>query len=284
MESAYGVSPLDPKQFESVPIALSVFHTSFNILNTIILIGFVNRLAQFATRLVPAPDGTEAEFHLQHLKNLPMPTPELSIIEAQKEVEQFGRICLASFKRAVSLLDAQKKKKFRLSMQKISEYEKLSDTIELELARYLIMVSRNELTEESSRKIKSMFSIINDLESICDIHYQMAKRIEKRSSGKQFFSDDQIARLKELFRFVQLGFEEMQSNLELEYSRVRKEDMASIHTKIIHTYQKMRKKHIQDMEKGRCRGDRCVLYNDILLACHKLAAHLSNVNVAICGD
>lgn len=281
MLQVHGVSPLNPDDYTSIPIALSIFHTSFNIINVILLIGFVKFIVDISIKLVPSTGDADEEFHLHHIKTSVMSTPEISILEAQKEIELFGKITSKSFSKASGLIEKQKKKKFRQAIEKVADYETLSDSLEIEIANYMAEVSKNGLSEISSQKVKSMFSTINDLESLCDICYQISRKIEKQSSQKTFFTDDQLNNLKNIFKIIQSALDRMVENLKTEYKKVSMEQADILDLEIKKMYQKLRKKHVNDLEKGRYKSESGIIYNDLLWACKKLGTHIYNVNEAI---
>ena len=167
-----------------VPIALSIFHTGFNLLNVLMLIWFVPALVRIAERTVKSQGDMDEEFHLEHIGTGLMQTAELSILEANKEVAKFGKIITKLFGFIPELLKEKEEKKSRVLMERIRKYEDITDRMEVEIADYLAKVSQGELSESASIKVRSMISMINDMERIGDICYQMSISVERKNEQK----------------------------------------------------------------------------------------------------
>ena len=143
---------------------LSLFHTFFNLINTFLLIWFVPVIAKIVTKMVKPKDEMDQEFHLEYIAGGVMGTPELSILEARKEISKFLDVVEKQLKLLPKLLITHDEKKLNKIYKKIAFYEEVTDRMEQEIADYLAKVAEGELSEQSSAKIRAMISIINDLE------------------------------------------------------------------------------------------------------------------------
>ena len=148
----------------------------------------------------PSKGEIDEEFHLDHIGTGLMQTTELSILEANKEVVKFGKIITKLFGFIPELLKEKDSKKSRALMARIRKYEDITDKIEVEIADYLAKVSQGELSYSASKKVRSMISIINDIERIGDIYYQMSKGIERKVENKVWFTPDQRKNILEMFK------------------------------------------------------------------------------------
>ncbi|HAW51675.1 MAG TPA: Na/Pi cotransporter, partial [Flavobacteriales bacterium] len=162
---------------ESIPIALSYFHTAFNSSNVLLLIWFVPYLVNIATKMVSSKGEFDEEFHLEYIGFGLSNTAELSLVEAKKEVTKMGKITRKVAGMVPKLLFEPDKKHTSKILAKIKKYEELSDRMELEIANYLAKTSEGDLSDKSTMEIREMLSIISDLERIADITYQMSKVI-----------------------------------------------------------------------------------------------------------
>ena len=176
MISSHGVSPMDPNQPESIPIALSIFHSSFNIINVLLMVGFVKLIAGIVTKLVPAK-GDDEEFHLEYIGDAIFRTPDISILEARKEIVKFGEITTKMSEFLQALIRKKKEKKRAKLMDRIQKYEEITDKIEIEIAIYLSKIAEGNISEATSIRIRSLLSINNNLERIGDIFYQMSLNV-----------------------------------------------------------------------------------------------------------
>ena len=160
----------------SATLGLSLFHTTFNVVNVALLIGFVPQIVRFVERIQKADKSDEA-FRLQYISSGLMSSPELSIAQAHKEIELFGKL-IEKMHYSFSGLLFRKKKKQEKFLKKIEKREQITDNIELEVSDYLTKISSDTLSDEATVRIRSMHSMINDLERIGDLYYQMSKTFE----------------------------------------------------------------------------------------------------------
>ncbi|MBL4657306.1 MAG: Na/Pi cotransporter family protein [Flavobacteriales bacterium] len=283
MMSTYGASPLDPTQYESIPIALSIFHSSFNILNVLLLIGFVPLVVKIAIKMVPSRGDVDEETKLEYIGTGILSTPELSIIEAKKEIAKFGMVARKMYGFTTELLELKEGKEFTEQMRRIAKYEDITDKMEIEIANYLSKVSQGELSEHLAMRIRGMLSIVNDLERVGDICYQISKSIERKREQKADFNDDQRANMLRMFATVQDAVDTMQVNLTGDYSQVNIRDAELLEVEINTTRDTLRNSHLQSIAKGEYSFESGMYYNDLFSSCEKLGDHLFNVNEAVVG-
>jgi phosphate:Na+ symporter len=281
MVSNNGLSPFS--NAESIPIALSIFHTSFNIINTLLLVGFVGFIANTVTRMIPSK-GEDEDFHLSYIGTGMMDTAELSLEEATKETAKFGEITsrMSGYLRELITTDKPKKQKKMLS--KIKKYEEITDRIEDEVTKYLMSVSEGSLSNESTRKVAHLLSIANDLERIADIIYQISRDLEKFYEGDIIFNSEQKEGILKMIDAIDEAFEVMNENLNSDYNAVSIE-LASEKEQAINTLKKkLLKKYIKRIENNMYNINSDSVYKDIFHACEKVGDHIINVSEAITGE
>ncbi len=267
----------------AVRTSLALFHTCFNIINTVLLIWFVELIARLVTRFTKSK-GEDDTFTLEYIGSGSMKTPELSLLEARKEVAKFGKITAKLSGFVQQLLVEHNSKKQTNLLKKVEKYEEITDRVEVEVANYLSKVSEGNLTEETSKKVRGMLSIVNDLERIGDIYYQMSKTIERKIEEKVWFTPDQRDRLLKMMKKVDEAFEIMNNNLagdvgQPEYDTARqKEDE-------INEYRNyLRSQHLESMEKGDYNVRSGMIFTEIFSQCEKVGDHVINVSEAIAGE
>ena len=283
MSSSYGVSPLDKDQYESIPIALSIFHTVFNIVNVTLLFAFVPLIARAAERMVPSRGDVDEETKLEYIGAGILATPELSLLEAKKEIAKFGKIAERLFGFTTEILEDPRKKDFSDQMRRIAKYEDITDKMEIEIANYLSKVSQGELSESSSIRVRGMLSIINDLERIGDICYQMSKSIERKHDQKIVFNENQKENLSKMFISAGDAIQNMLSNLNLDYDQVTLRKAEMLEVEINNTRDKLRNLHLQDIATKKYSFESGAFYSDLFSSCEKIGDHVFNVNEAIVG-
>lgn len=196
----------------SIPIALSLLHTVFNILTAILVVILLPQFIRLAELLVPAGKSKE-QFRLTYL-NSPIGTSELSLLQARKEIHVFGKRTEAMFELIPQLLIEKDDERFSSLFERISQYEDISDRMEVEIASYLTRLSESELSYKSSKKIRSMLKIIDDMESINDICLKMARLIEQKNNEKAWFNQKMRNEIGGMFGLVRTSIEMMNQHLD----------------------------------------------------------------------
>lgn len=267
----------------AIPAALSIFHTVFNIANAVFLIGLVDFIARTVTKMVPSK-GDDEEFRLEYIDTGIMLTPELSLMEAKKEVAKFGKITvrMSGFIRTL-LLESDPKKKKKLN-EKIKKYEEITDQMEIEISTYLAKVSENEMTTLTSQRLRGMLSIVNDLERIGDIFYQMSKSLERKEEEKIWFTPEQRNNVIKILSKVDEAFEIMLKNLESDYGTELMESAVEKEKEINELRNELRIAHLKDMQNKNYSFKGGMVYNDIFSSCEKIGDHIVNVSEGVAGE
>jgi phosphate:Na+ symporter len=267
-----------------VPIALSIFHTGFNLLNVLMLIWFVPALVRVAERTVKSQGDMDEEFHLEHIGGGLMQTAELSVLEAKKEVSKFGDISTRLFSMIPELMKETDSKKFGKLMDKIRKYEDITDRMEVEIANYLAKAAQGEMSDSASIKTRSMLSIINDMERIGDICYQMSITLERKSEQKMYFTPEIRETLEEMMKEISKALEIMNNNLNSEYSQVLINDAHEIEISINKMRNKLRKTYFEKIEKGEFNIQTGMIYSNLIHSLEKVGDHVFNITEAIIGE
>ena len=276
-----GTSPFGPENNKSIPVALSIFHTSFNILNTTLLIGFAPLIAKLAIKMVPHKDEEDEEFRLQYIGTGLLSTSELSTIQAKKEITIFGERCKKMFEYIPPLLLDIADKKFINYLEKIDKYEKITDNMEVEIASYLTNISAADLSLEGSRRIRVMLQVIDDLESIGDVCLHISKTIENMKQNKISLTPDQNEHIDEMFQLVREAINIMNDNLENDYVSVNSNKAIELEYKINKYRDILRQNHIDDLKEKKYKYKTGTFYADIFSLSEKLGDYIVNVTEAI---
>lgn len=263
--------------------ALSLFHLSFNVVNTFILIWFVGFISEFVTKLVKAKSDEDEQFSLEYIGAGIMNTPELSLMEAQKELVKFGGITHRMLHFLKELLSEKDKKQQRVKLDRIQKYEEITDRIEVEVADYLLTVSQGEISESSSIKVRSMLDIVSEIEQVGDIFYQLSRTFDRKFEVKAWFTLEQRRSLLSMFDLLDTVFENMVANLEGKYEDIDLKKAEDLERQVNELRDAIRKEHLDNMGRGNYNIDSGMIYNDLYSGLEKVGDHIMQINNAIAG-
>jgi phosphate:Na+ symporter len=267
----------------SATLALSAFHTVFNLTNVLLLIWFVPLLVKLAIKSVKSRGEEDEVYRLEYLESGVSLSPELSILEAKKELIKFGKLTdkmSASLQAMIKEKDPKKKGKF---LKKVARYEDIADKIEVEVSNFLTSMSQTEVSPELSTRIMGMLSIANDLERVADIIYQMGKNMERKTEEKIWFTEKHRANLNDMFKIVDESMDVMIENLEADYGYASL-DKAKIKEKEINQFRnKLRKDYLKNIESSENIQSE-LIYNDMFSSAEKMGDHIINVSEALVGE
>jgi phosphate:Na+ symporter len=264
----------------AIPVALSIFHSGFNVANVLIMAWFAPFIEKVVVKLVPDKD-TDEEFRLKHINVGTVSTSELSILQARKEITVYAERVSNMFGFVKKLYEADKDKKFDKWLKKIEKYEEISDRMEVEIASYLTKIAESELSGLGTKRIRAMLEIIDDIESIADLCYNISKTLQRKRNGKNEFPEKITENIRKMFSLVDEALEEMIINLSEEYSDVDPSKSLMIEEKINSYRNQLREEHIANVKASKYKYKTGVIYNELFSVSEKLADYIVNVTEAI---
>ena len=214
--AAEGFAVTDPNSPEGTAAlyGLSMLHTLFNLTNTLILVWFTKSIAKAVSLIIKAPKNQEKEvFRLQYISAGPLATPELSVEQAFEEIINFARISKNGADYAKNAINEADSDKFEELRKKLVKYEEISDRIEYEIATFLNKVSAEEISESTSVKIKAMYKIIGELESLGDSGETLSRILSRKNIHKKEFDSESIKNLNAMADTVSAAYDVMIENL-----------------------------------------------------------------------
>ena len=273
-----------PEGTDANKFALAAFHTTFNLLNVIICIGFVKQLVNLSIKTVKSKGEEDEEFRLEFIQRGVFATPEVAIIEARKEVSKMGAICVKQFNKLSNLIFQEDKKKYKSLVKSVRKQEDITDQMEIEISDFLAKASASKMSEESSIKVRSMLSIVNDMERIGDINYQISIGVERMKEQKLSFTAEMENGIKLLLTKVSDTLTEMTSNLNMIDEEVTLDKANALETAVNKCRNKLREAHLESIEKGEYNMQIGMIYHDIIHSLEKVADHVINVSEALTGQ
>lgn len=265
---------------DSVPMALSLFHTVFNVANVLILIWFVKFMAKVVTKIIPAKDNAEDTFKLKHIKIGLLSTPDASLFQAQQEIAFYGKSTLDMFRKVQECLDLPEKE-FQKKFSQLENMEDESDKVEVEIADYLTKVAESKLSTENTQRIRAMFKIVTDIESLADSSWNVAKAINRKNEQKVTFPEELTAKLKHMFTLVDESLVVMCDNLAKEYRQVNAKKAYEVEKDINNYRTELKQEHLVALEEKKYDYPTGILYSDMFSECEKAGDYAINVTQAI---
>ena len=266
----------------SLLYGIAMLHTLFNITNTCVLIWFTPLIEKAVVWLVKEPKGETEVFRLKYISGGPLSTAELSLNEAQQELIHFAEICRNGFGYIRDAINEQDPDKFDKLNEKLIKYEEITDRIEYEIATYLNEVGKNEISEEAANKIKSMYKIIGELESLGDSGEAIGRILKRKNVHGKVFDKPILDRLNKIMDLVQKGYDVMIVNMKNPDLR----DISNAQNaeyNINECRNHLREEHIVNIESNSYNYLTGVYFMDVLAELEKIGDFLINVSQAIVG-
>ena len=266
----------------SLPYSVATLHTLFNVINTLILIWFVPLIEKIVTWMVPAPEGEVEKFRLKYIKGGPLDTAELSINEARSELVHFGEICYKGFGYVREAINEPDAEKFEQINDKLVKYESITDNIEYEIAQYLGEISKGELSHSSTVRIKCIYKIIGEMESLGDSGEAIGRMMRRIHIHDKFFDAGMLNKLNRLMDYVEDAYKAMLDNLRLGYKKIWDISNASNAEYNINVYRNsLREELIAGIEHDSYKYQSGVFYMDVVNELEQIGDFIVNVSEAI---
>ena len=279
--TSYTVQQLTVK----LPVVLAAFHTCFNITNTGVLIWFIPQIEKLVCKLIKNKNKEEdEEFRLRYIGGTTiMKTPELSVLEAQKEIHSFGERIERMFGMVRELLEEKDESKFVKLFSRIEKYEGISDSMEIEIAKYLDQVSDAHLSDDTKAKIRAMLREISEIESIGDSCYNIARTINRKIKGKEDFIQSQYEHVHQMFELTHNALVQMNITLVRHKDELDANRSFNIENEINNFRNQLKSQNINDINNHKYTYAIGTMYMDIIQECEKLGDYVVNVVEARMG-
>ena len=278
------VAGVDGAQSESQTASLyglSMLHTLFNTINTLILIWFIPFIEKLVCKVIKSKKNEEKEiYRLKYIEAGPLATPELALEQASKEIIHFAQISrngLGYVRSAINETDYDKFEEYRA---KLVKYEEISDKIEYEIATFLNDVSAQEISQNTSVQIKAMYKIIGELESLGDSGESISRILLRRNIHKKEFDADTIKKLNKLIDAVDNAYVAMIDNLTKADEGYLEEvsNAYAAEERINNLRNDLRDEEIESIEHERKNYQTSVYYLDIVNELEKMGDFMINVS------
>lgn len=264
------------------PMALSLFHTLFNVLNVGVQAWFIPQIVWLVTRLVPEKGmkGTTDDHRLTYINRGPVGTAELNLQSAKKELQLFSKQVLCMYALLSELRTVKNAREMDAAVERIARYEQLTDRMDMELTKFLTAVGSGGISAHGSERISAMLRISDNLESIGDSIYQIALTRKNKYSDAVHFSDSQNNNLAEISALVENALMIMDGNL-IDYDRADLQAARDAEHEVNLCRDRLRKEHL-DALRHNCYGYEVGnAYSSLFAQYEKLADFVINVSESL---
>lgn len=273
-----GYDPTQGGQAALLPIVLATFHTCFNVTNTAILLGFIPQIERVVCWLMPEQEKVEQEeFKLRYIQANLVQTPEISVLQAQKETGHFAQRVQQMFGMVRQLTDEKDEEKFHKLFSQIAHQEDITDKIEIEIARFLEQVSDNHLSDITKTKVRQMMREISELESIGDACYNMARTLNRRLESGHDFTPELYNKVHVMMALADDALTQMNIVMSGHAKEYDIRDTYRIENDINQMRQRLKDENIQAVNDREYDYSIGTIFSDFINECEKLGDYVVNV-------
>ena len=273
--------PSDPINRQRYPLAITIFHTFFNVGTTVILAFFIPQIVRIVEWMVPErKEEGEEEFRLTYIEPNLLSTAELNLQSAKSEIEEFSKRVLRMYTFLPGLRTAKNDEEFEAIMAHVAKYEDITDRMEMEISRFLTRVGSGDVSEHASERISTMLRIIDNLESIGDTIYQIAMTRQNKRDDAVHFDAGLNANLEHMRDLVQQALDIMDRNLH-DYDHVDLDAAYHAEHEINHFRDRLRTQHLNALKLGVYDYAIGNAYSSLYALYEKLGDYVINVSEAI---
>ncbi len=268
-----------------IPIGLSIFHTVFNVTNTLLLIGFIKYMVVFVEFVLPSRGKKFERPQLEYFSSGFLHMAELSVFQAKKEVRKYAELSHRMFNFIPALIIETDKKEYQNLLEKVSKYEEITDRVEVEITTFLIKISRKQLSYHAAEELRRMRVVSSEIEKIGDVCFKMSSVLADKKKEKIYFTPAQRSDLFEMFKLINNAFELMLNNMQISSLEARNSlPKANELEKSINAFRdQVRDEVITDMEKDPSHVKSAFYFNKLITSCEKIGDTILNINEAIAG-
>lgn len=268
----------DPAARPNATLGLSLFHTSFNVLNVVILFAFVPYIVRLIERLLPDNGPQDDQYQLKYISLGVMTSPGLSVEQAQKEIQNFAEIIEKMHGLVDELLFDPQASREKL-LERIHAYEETTDQLEMEISDYLVSITENtNLEHELTERMRFMQTMINDMERIADIYFQVSKLSDRMLEAKTNWPEEANNEMQQMMTALRAAIHNMRLNVARDAEDVDLRHAIKLEDQVDDLRDEFRDNHYARLENGAYSPRAGVTFIDILNRLERIGDHVLNVN------
>ena len=266
----------------SLPYSVAVLHTVFNVITTLILVWFIPQLVKLVTLMVPGKGEEKETYRLKYIGVGNIATGDLALNSAKMEVVEFGDLCRRDLGYIRAAINARTRAEFEEADKKLVHYEEITDNVEREIATYLREVSKHEMSGQGMARVRELYRIIGEMESLGDSGETVGKVLGRVWEHDCRFTDDMLRQMNEMIGLVDRAYEAMGHNLStplIELSDIRNAEEAE---KAINAYRDvLRSEHLTNIEKSSYPYETGSFYMDLINCLEKMGDFIINISQSV---
>lgn len=264
--------------------ALVCIHVLFNVLNTLLLIPFIPALERWLIKIVKAKKASDSEYRLEYIESGVMKTPELALLEVNKEITVLAKSSAANCAKVTKLLETTDRAVQEGILAEIRMHEAATDKAEEEVTRYLSRLTEDVISNETSIRVSKLLSIINDIETIGDLYFQITKIFDRKIEKEIYFLPDQREGIKSLLSLLQEANQLMISHMQNpEGGAVDLDHAYRMETLINKKRNNLRKLHLKGIETGDFNIKSAMIFSELYTSIERIGDHVLKITEAQAG-
>ena len=263
----------------SLPYSIAVLHTVFNVITTLILVWMIPQLVKMVSWMVPNKGEDKEKYSLKYIGAGKISTGDLALNSAKLEVVEYGRLCRKGLGHIRSAINAKALSEFEAEDKKLVRYEEITDNIEHDIATYLREVSGSELSNEGMARVRALYRIIGEMESLGDSGETIGKIVARLWNHDCHFTENMLHRLNNMLDLLDKAYEAMDHNLSTPLIELNDIDNADRAEKAINEYRdRLREEHLSNIEKSTYPYETGSFYMDLVNCLEKMGDFIINIS------
>jgi len=265
-----------------VPVGIAIFHSSFNIINTILFVIFFKPFHDLCLKLLP--NGQKSEFALKYIGSGVISVSEMSVVQVKMEVAQMGLHIARTFKLIPDLLVEKNERKFYKKLKVINRHEEGIDDLEISIANFITRLFQSNLTENGSRQLRAMLKIVDDLENIADMCYQMSLTIARKNESGAWFTPELREKLDLMIGKVDQSIELMNEHLKVDFGKIDFARVKIMESEINELRNDLRKSSMEGLKNNEYPYQTVFYFSNLIGLLEKIGDYIYNVNQSLNGQ
>jgi phosphate:Na+ symporter len=266
---------------EMIPVGLALFHTGFNLANTLVLAWFTGYIIKFVKIVIPSGKKKKEKYHLTYIEPRMTSISELSLVQARKETAAMGKMAQQLFSLIPRLMVEKDPEAYDGLLKKAEKLERKVDRLEEESKVYLAKLSEGRLSESATREVQATYRIIDEIEAICDAAFHMVESIRIKNEKKMYFFQEQRDRLKDLFELVLEALNIMNINIYEDFSKADISRATLLEQQINKLRDDLLEQHQESLHEERYSQSAGTAYYDLITRSEEVGDHCFNIAEAI---